>query len=194
MRLRMFLIFGIIGLCASVFIVDHLLLRYYAPKFTLEPEQQIIYSKKELIKIRERYQDRIEHNEDFGDVTLHPETLNIVDANTGKALLSWRVAILPMLDEQKLYECFKLDEPWNSNHNLAPIKMVPRIYLSPLSDNPQENGKSNCILKRIEGDQDKLFDVVITDDTLTETWTEPRLLLDTGPAIPPSPSPEQPIP
>ncbi|HEV3383246.1 MAG TPA: DUF1559 domain-containing protein [Gemmata sp.] len=29
----------------------------------------------------------------------------------GKQLLSWRVAILPCLDEEKLYKQFKLDEP-----------------------------------------------------------------------------------
>src|SRR5688572_3110747 len=38
---------------------------------------------------------------------------NICDKN-GKALLSWRVLILPFLDEQdKLSAEFKLDEPWD---------------------------------------------------------------------------------
>ena len=32
----------------------------------------------------------------------------------GKPLLSWRVAILPYLDQQELYNKFKLDEPWDS--------------------------------------------------------------------------------
>src|SRR5262245_10907932 len=35
----------------------------------------------------------------------------------GRLLLSWRVALLPYLDEQKLYKEFKLDEPWDSEHN-----------------------------------------------------------------------------
>src|SRR5688572_19395941 len=37
----------------------------------------------------------------------------IRDAN-GKALLSWRVALLPYLEENPLYQKFKLDEPWDS--------------------------------------------------------------------------------
>src|SRR6185295_11708421 len=36
---------------------------------------------------------------------------------SGQPLLSWRVRILPYLDEQTLYAQFHLDEPWNSPHN-----------------------------------------------------------------------------
>jgi hypothetical protein len=46
----------------------------------------------------------------------------------GKALLSWRVAILPFLEEAALYERFHLDEPWDSPHNRALLKEMPRAY------------------------------------------------------------------
>jgi hypothetical protein len=36
---------------------------------------------------------------------------------SGKPLLSWRVAILPYLEQDNLYKQFKLDEPWDSDHN-----------------------------------------------------------------------------
>ena len=36
----------------------------------------------------------------------------------GVPLLSWRVLILPFLGEQELYRRFRLDEPWNSPHNV----------------------------------------------------------------------------
>ncbi len=35
----------------------------------------------------------------------------------GKPLLSWRVAILPYIEQEVLYRKFKLDEPWDSEHN-----------------------------------------------------------------------------
>src|SRR3954451_19781343 len=35
----------------------------------------------------------------------------------GRPLLSWRVALLPMLGESELYGRFKLDEPWDSPAN-----------------------------------------------------------------------------
>jgi hypothetical protein len=46
----------------------------------------------------------------------------------GKALLSWRVAILPYLDQGELYKKFHLDEPWDSPHNLALLDQMPDIY------------------------------------------------------------------
>src|SRR5947209_5856729 len=33
----------------------------------------------------------------------------------GKALLSWRVVILPYIEQEALYKQFKLDEPWDSD-------------------------------------------------------------------------------
>ena len=45
--------------------------------------------------------------------------------------LSWRVRLLPFLEQQPLYEQFKLDEPWNSTHNQQLISMMPSIYKSP---------------------------------------------------------------
>ena len=39
-----------------------------------------------------------------------------VDAN-GKPLHSWRVLILPFIEQTALYDGIKLDEPWDSEHN-----------------------------------------------------------------------------
>ena len=56
----------------------------------------------------------------------------------GKPLLSWRVAILPYLDEsdgsndlQKLYAQFNVNEPWDSEHNKKLLEKMPAIYASP---------------------------------------------------------------
>src|SRR5262249_46508298 len=38
-------------------------------------------------------------------------------SKNGKPLLSWRVELLPFLDQQELYRQFHLDEPWDSEHN-----------------------------------------------------------------------------
>ncbi|QDT11751.1 DUF1559 domain-containing protein [Planctomycetes bacterium K23_9] len=46
----------------------------------------------------------------------------------GKALLSWRVHILPFIEQQALYEEFHLDEPWDSEHNLKLIPKMPDTY------------------------------------------------------------------
>jgi prepilin-type processing-associated H-X9-DG protein len=51
-----------------------------------------------------------------------------VDEN-GKPLLSWRVAILPYLQQNELYNKFKLDEPWDSPHNKELLKEMPAVFL-----------------------------------------------------------------
>src|SRR5262249_20124770 len=49
----------------------------------------------------------------------------------GKPLLSWRVAVLPYLEQVPLYRKFKLDEPWDSPHNKALLKYMPPSFISP---------------------------------------------------------------
>ncbi len=42
--------------------------------------------------------------------------------------LSWRVHILPYMDKKPLFDTFALDEPWNSEKNLAAAANMPAIY------------------------------------------------------------------
>jgi hypothetical protein len=51
----------------------------------------------------------------------------------GKPLLSWRVMILPFIEQQALYQQFHLDEPWDSEHNKTLIEKMPAIFKSPAS-------------------------------------------------------------
>ena len=52
-----------------------------------------------------------------------------------KPLLSWRVKLLPYLEEGQLYREFRLDEPWDSEHNKKLIARMPSVYADP--NNPQ---------------------------------------------------------
>ena len=49
----------------------------------------------------------------------------------GKSLLSWRVQLLPFLDQVKLYNEFHHDEPWDSEHNLKLLEKMPSVFASP---------------------------------------------------------------
>jgi prepilin-type processing-associated H-X9-DG protein len=46
----------------------------------------------------------------------------------GKALLSWRVQILPFIEQEELFKQFKLDQPWDSDHNKKLIDKMPKLY------------------------------------------------------------------
>ena len=54
-----------------------------------------------------------------------------IKSKDGKPLLSWRVAILPYIDQKPLYDKFKLDEPWDSPTNKALIELIPPSYVCP---------------------------------------------------------------
>jgi hypothetical protein len=55
---------------------------------------------------------------------------DVVDKD-GKPLLSWRVLLLPYLEQDALYKQFKLDEPWDSTHNKALLEKMPKTLESP---------------------------------------------------------------
>jgi RNA polymerase sigma factor (sigma-70 family) len=48
-----------------------------------------------------------------------------------KPLLSWRVAILPFIEQDALYKAFHLDEPWDSEHNTKLLAQMPAFYAPP---------------------------------------------------------------
>ena len=48
--------------------------------------------------------------------------------NDSDRQLSWRVHILPYLNHRALYEKFRLDERWDSEHNLRLLSEIPRNY------------------------------------------------------------------
>jgi hypothetical protein len=50
---------------------------------------------------------------------------------SGKPLLSWRVHLLPYLENGDLYHRFRLDEPWDSEHNRALLSEMPVVFRSP---------------------------------------------------------------
>ena len=68
----------------------------------------------------------------------------------GKPLLSWRVKILPYIEEHALYKQFHLDEPWDSEHNRRLIEKMPKLYRGPAS-NPTEPGRTPYVVPTGKG-------------------------------------------
>ncbi len=110
-------------------------------------------------------------------------------AADGRPLLSWRVHILPYLDEMKLYRQFHLDEPWNSPRNRVLIDKMPAVYCCPMSRN-REKGRTNYLLpvgngaaftagratdpiKEITDGTSQTIMVLEVDDDQAVIWTKP---------------------
>jgi hypothetical protein len=54
----------------------------------------------------------------------------------GEPKLSWRVALLPFLEQGALFDEFNLNEPWDSPHNKALIARMPEVFNTPSSPTP----------------------------------------------------------
>jgi Protein of unknown function (DUF1559) len=65
----------------------------------------------------------------------------------GKPLLSWRVHLLPYVEEDNLYLQFKLDEPWDGPNNIRLLNQMPRVYRKP--DDPA--GETNTFYQGFGG-------------------------------------------
>ena len=66
----------------------------------------------------------------YHDVTGSLPPAAVVD-KAGRPLLSWRVLILPYVEEAQLYRQFKLDEAWDGPTNKKLLDKMPRVYAMP---------------------------------------------------------------
>lgn len=57
----------------------------------------------------------------------------------GKATYSWRVAILPLLGEQALYDQYDRNQPWDSEQNRNVLEKMPAVFRHPLDESESTN-------------------------------------------------------
>lgn len=69
------------------------------------------------------------------DRNLPPPALT-AKGKSGTPLLSWRVALLPFIEQEDLYKQFRLDEPWDSEHNKKLIAKMPNMFTTPGANAP----------------------------------------------------------
>jgi hypothetical protein len=107
----------------------------------------------------------------------------------GRPLLSWRVEILPYLEQQELYEQFHRDEPWDSEHNKQLISRMPEVFrphdaklaqagktkfVAPRGNNtvfPSNNHR--VLIKSITDGTSQTIQLVEATDDRAVIWTKP---------------------
>jgi beta-lactamase regulating signal transducer with metallopeptidase domain len=57
----------------------------------------------------------------------------------GKTPHSWRVELLPFLDEKTLYDKYRMNEPWDSENNKQVLAQIPKVLRSPFDDPKSTN-------------------------------------------------------
>ena len=58
-------------------------------------------------------------------------TPELFGGTTGKVPYSWRVAILPYLEQNELYKRYDFDEPWDGPNNRKLLDLMPAVYSYP---------------------------------------------------------------
>jgi hypothetical protein len=54
----------------------------------------------------------------------------------GKPMHSWRVLILPFLEEEALYDSYDFDKPWDHPDNLRLEDQMPAVFRCPINGSP----------------------------------------------------------
>ena len=99
---------------------------------------------------------------------------------------SWRVELLPYLDQQALYERYRKDEPWDSEHNKSLIELMPAVYRTAVDD-PSSTNSSYYVLtgpgtvfdKKIGTRLAEILDgtsntILAVESRLQIPWTKPE--------------------
>jgi prepilin-type processing-associated H-X9-DG protein len=71
--------------------------------------------------------------------TFHSFPPAYVSDAAGKPLCSWRVLLLPFIDETETYRKFRLNEPWDSRGNLQLVTSLPRAPFESPAEREQGN-------------------------------------------------------
>ncbi|MCH8922279.1 MAG: DUF1559 domain-containing protein [Planctomycetes bacterium] len=105
-----------------------------------------------------------------------------------KPRLSWRVHVLPYIEQEALYQKFHLDEAWDSEHNKKLIEEMPPLFAAPTSKVAGEGktvylavtGKGTAFEKDAKVSLDTIPDgssstilLVEASDEAAVIWTKP---------------------
>ena len=109
-------------------------------------------------------------------------------AEEGKPLLSWRVHLLPYINEEGLYKQFHLNEPWDSPHNQKLIPLMPAVYaaagstvaaegktvyLTPRGPDTVYPADKQIGLREIDDGISNTINLVEVNDQNAVIWTKP---------------------
>jgi hypothetical protein len=106
----------------------------------------------------------------------------------GKPLLSWRVALLPYVEENSLYQEFHQDEPWDGEHNKKLLERMPKVYACPVAGRAQPNTTLYQVIvgpgaafeenkeMRLPGDfpDGTAVTILIAEGAKAVSWTKPE--------------------
>jgi len=95
---------------------------------------QTMNNLKQLVLAMHNYHDKHKH--------FPPATVTGPD---GGPPHSWRIELLPDLDQKRLYDQYRMNEPWDSENNKKVLEQMPSVFKSPF-DNPNSTNSSYYVI------------------------------------------------
>lgn len=105
----------------------------------------------------------------------------------GKPMHSWRVLLLPYLEQKPLYDQYNFNEPWDSPNNLRVAEMMPQVFQCPTDptmgrttdymvivgkETPFEGAKACRMTDISDGTSNTIMVVEVKNSGVT--WTQPK--------------------
>ncbi|QDV27530.1 protein kinase domain-containing protein [Aureliella helgolandensis] len=123
-----------------------------------------------------------------------PGSLNFKEGTLGwrpgtvRPPVSWRVVLLPFIEQNELFEQYRFDEPWDSESNLKLLDKMPEVYRSPRAPKDQAAGETNyqgfvgehTALGNADGEPFREFldgtsnTILLVETASSVPWTKPQ--------------------
>lgn len=81
----------------------------------------------------------------------------VVIGPDGKTPHSWRIELLPFLEQQELFNAYKMDEPWDGPNNIKLVDKMPAVFMAVGSDGAPFGRGNKCGVFVVAG-KGTLFD------------------------------------
>jgi hypothetical protein len=152
-----------------------------------------IYRAKEAVEdARKAEQQKKDHAKNLQQISLAFQSYHdnykrypaqAITSKDGKPLLSWRVALLPFLEQGALYNEFHRDEPWDSPHNKALLSRMPKVYAAPEG---LGQGDGTTTYFQVFTGPNTIFDgtKIMRQVNITDGTSNTFLVVDAGTAVP----------
>lgn len=75
----------------------------------------------------------------------------VIPDEEGKPMHSWRVLILPFIEEEDLYQQYNFDKPWDDPENLKLVERIPEVYALPYPAEDQPEGLTTYLAISAKG-------------------------------------------